>query len=435
MHRRTFLTRSLIAGGATALAPPLAVGASAEPEPDDLGIILPEGYTATVVGTSGQKVPGTDYVWHTFPDGGATFADPDGGWAYVSNSEVDAPGGGAGVLRFDERGRVTDAYRIIGGSARNCAGGPTPWKTWLSGEEVERGRIWEADPFEPDSGEPRPALGRFLHEAAAVDPTRKVLYLTEDAPDGRFYRFVPDAYPSLEAGTLQAAKVDGDGAVTWIDIPDPTAAKTPTRKQTDATVFAGGEGIWLHEDTAWFTTKYDNRVWELDLAAQRITVLYDASTIDDPPLTGVDNITRARNGDLYVCEDGGNMELVTVDPQGTATPFLRVTGQDQSELTGVAFSPDGRHLYVSSQRGGPSGGITYAITGPFAGADPAPGATTTTSRAVTSRSASDDGGGSDDDGQAPLVVGGIAVVGAAALGGAIALRRRRGGAGGADAPH
>ena len=111
-------------------------------------------------------------------------------------------------------------------------------------------------------------------------------------------------------------------------------------------------------------------MWELDLASQQLTVLYDDATTAGSPLNAVDNITRhAPSGDLYVAEDGGNMEvclITTADAQDTVAPFLRFVGHSASEVTGPAFSPDGTRLYVSSQRGTDGiTGRTYEITGPF----------------------------------------------------------------------
>ena len=115
-----------------------------------------------------------------------------------------------------------------------------------------------------------------------------------------------------------------------------------------------------------FTTKFDNRVWQYDPASQTISVLYDHDLDPAGQLSGVDNVVASRRGDLIIAEDGGNMELVLITPGCEAAPIVRVVGQDQSELTGPDFNPTGRRLLFSSQRGGTSGkGISYEITGPF----------------------------------------------------------------------
>ena len=342
--------------------------------PDAAGVRLPSGFTARVLAERGQPVAGTAYDWHTFPDGGATFPLADGGWVYVSNSEVPRIGG-VGAIRFDASGATSDAYRILDRTTGNCAGGPTPWGSWLSCEEYGRGQVWECDPLGVQGARARPALGVFKHEAVAVDPERWHLYLTEDESDGHLYRFVPAAmaptgFPDLSAGRLEVASVAMDGAVRWLEVPDPGfTGETPTRRQVaGATAFEGGEGIWHHEGVVYFSTKGDNRIWALDLAASRLSVLYDAETSSTPILRGVDNLTVSCCGDVLVAEDGGSMQIVAILPDGSLKPLVQVTGQDSSEITGPAFDPSGTRLYFSSQRGGAEGqGITYVVEGPFHG--------------------------------------------------------------------
>ena len=118
------------------------------------------------------------------------------------------------------------------------------------------------------------------------------------------------------------------------------------------------------------TTKGNNRVWALDTAADRMHVLYDASASTAASLTGVDNVMVSNTGQLCVAEDGGDMQVCAVDATGATAPLLQVVGHDRSELTGLAFSPDGTRLCVSSQRGATgtdSGGVTFEVTGLFAG--------------------------------------------------------------------
>ena len=401
LSRRSFLTRTGLGGATLALAGVLrATGAAATPlsvgagpygplgAPDALGLRLPPGFTARVVATSLQPVPGTGHTWHYFPDGGATFATEDGGWIYVSNSEF--PGsGGVSALRFAPDGTVVDAYPILANTSVNCAGGTTPWNTWLSCEEFDlhgesqslidqagaiAGRVWECDPLGSGQGTPLPALGLFQHEAAVIDPDVGVVYLTEDKGDSLFYRFTPDAYPDLSSGTLEAARVDGS-SITWVEVPDPSAATTRTALQlTDdqITRFRGGEGMWWHQGVVYFTTKGDNRVHALECATDNYEVIYDAADFGgaNAPLRGVDNIVVADvSGDIYVAEDGGNMEIVLLSTDGVIAPFVQVVGQNSSEMTGPAFSPDGARMYFSSQRGVVAG-VTYEVTGPFRGARP-----------------------------------------------------------------
>ncbi|MCM6772514.1 PhoX family protein [Nocardia sp. CDC159] len=381
MERRTFLRAAVIGAGTSvalgfsittqALGYPARAGDSpyGPLQPADAnGIMLPSGFTSRVIARTGTKVPGTAYTWHGAPDGGACFADGSG-WIYVSNSEIGFGGGGVGAVRFAADGQIIGAYSILSGTNRNCAGGATPWQTWLSCEEVDRGYVYETYPAGGRQAVRRPALGRFNHEAAAADPDRRVVYLTEDESDGCFYRFIPTTWGDLSAGKLQVLIDAGQGAVGWADVPDPDGSPTRTRRQVAAArKFNGGEGCYYRAGTCFFTTKGDNRVWAYDAAANTLAIAYDDDLTANAPLTGVDNITGSASGDLFVAEDGGNMEVCLITPDDIVAPFLRVNGQSRSELCGVALDPAGRRLYFSSQRGttgSSSGGITYEVTGPF----------------------------------------------------------------------
>ena len=277
------------------------------------------------------------------------------------------------------------------------------------------------------------------------------MYLTEDDPGGKLYRFTPDAYPDLSAGVLEAAVVAPDASVSWVTVPDPSAATTPVREQVpEATTFPGNEGIWYHAGTIVFTSKGDNRVHAIDIAAGRYSQLWDGTSTD--PLSGVDNITVATaSGDVFVAEDGGNMELVLVTPDGDVVPFARVAepGHEGSEITGPAFSPDGTRLYFSSQRGPTpgtltdiagdrgvigdtrNGGTTWEVTGPFrtvAAAGDRSTATTLAGAAEASGATTGDGssGNGGDGGSSALPLAGGAVIALGAAGaGAWWLRTRR----------
>jgi secreted PhoX family phosphatase len=384
VDRRTVLRAAVVGAGTAAFAGALweaAFAAVAQPGPspygdllpaDTNGVELPAGFTSRVIGRSRQTVVGTSYVWHDAPDGGACFADGDG-WIYVSNSEM-ALVGGASAVRFRADGSIASAYRILAGTQINCAGGATPWGTWLSCEEYPLGVVYETDPRGERPAVARSRMGRFTHEAAACDPDRRVVYLTEDEPDGRFYRFRPDTWGNLDTGTLEVLVASADsGPVTWARIPDRDGFPLPTRYQVrGAKRFDGGEGCYYAGGICYFTTKGDNRVWAYDAVNSRLDLAYDDSLVvgGAAPLTGVDNITGTRGGDLYVAEDGGNMEINIITPAGVVAPFLRLVGQSSSEITGPAFSPNGQRLYFSSQRGptgNTGGGITYEVTGPFRG--------------------------------------------------------------------
>lgn len=492
MDRRHFLYAGMIGAGTSALLPTgLRVSARSRDgsavigespygplsdTPDENGLLLPAGFTSRVVAMAGEAVGATSYAWHLFPDGAATFDDGSGGWYYVCNSELRdfmlPNAGGVSAIHFAADGSVIDAYRILDGSVANCAGGPTPWGTWLSGEEFETGRLWECDPTGEKPAVARDAMGVWSHEAAAVDPVDEIVYMTQDDGEGLLYRFTPTSYPDLSKGVVEACIIDANGAVSWGVVADPTGASAPTKTQVaGAHVFAGGEGIWYHNDWIYFTTKLDHSVHAIDLRAQTYQLIWkgdpDGLGVEGAVLSHVDNITvDSGSGDLYVAEDGGNMELCIITPDGFVAPFVRVVGDGHgdSEMTGPVFNPTNERLYFSSQRGpnkktaaeilpgiagvaeGAFGGVTYEITGPFRGVmtttDAAPPETAipspvdTLTGAAPSNSISVGGDGDDDEegegdddseGGSGMLLG--IGVGAAAMlavtGGIVAFRKRR----------
>ncbi|MFF5471662.1 alkaline phosphatase PhoX [Streptomyces achromogenes] len=406
--------------------------------PDPNGLLdLPKGFRYTVLSREGDRLRSGEGPVPSHHDGMAAFAGGAGRTHLVRNHEnrvtaqfpvpavsgltYDPEGkGGCTALTLDRHQRVLSERVAIAGTAVNCAGGRTPWGTWLTCEETEdragtngytkdHGFVFEVHPTDPHrtGAVPLTVLGRFPHEAVAVDPRNGVLYETEDAfdkPFGLFYRFLPHrplgGVGSLRAGgRLQAMRVPGvadlsavretgtrfDG-IEWVDVPDPLAAVTPTRFQDYG---PGGithaqklEGCYWGGGSVYFVSSFARgadgsaadhygQVWRYDPAHRRLTlvVVFGPDTDVQLPGESPDNICLAPGGGLMVCEDGdGAQHVFGLTRRGEVYALARGrqnTGTDQKpawgEFAGVTFAPDGATMYVNCY----TPGTTFAVTGPW----------------------------------------------------------------------
>src|SRR5262245_41088623 len=237
-------------------------------------LFAPVGFDVRVVMRSGVNpitLDTTGTVGHVNPDGGAVYPQPDGGWIYVSNSEIN-PGGAVSATRFDSDGTVIDHYRICTGTRQNCAGGQTPWGTWLTCEEVNGGWVYECDPLGAVPQRRLDALGaRNGREAVTIDPINQVCYQTLDNTAGKFVRFVsngddlevtPEGITRMRmvSGVSQRLFIPPYNGMTGYDnivVPNTAASSALLRPArplqwvadsgTLGTNFNGGEGIWYYE--------------------------------------------------------------------------------------------------------------------------------------------------------------------------------------------
>ena len=391
--RRNFVRGALAAAAGVASVPLTAVAASAQAisassgtPPASYGslaatsgagvngVSVLSAFTVRVIAESGLPVGNTGLTYRGAPDGAATFPDGAGGWYYTVNHELSNGAGGVTSIRFDSTGDIISAQSILSGTNRNCAGGPTPWGTWLSCEENAGGaqggqtsQIWECWPDGSQAGVNRPQMGTRNHEAVAVDEPNQVLYITEDRSTGKLWRYTPTTWPDLSAGTLERAQTsnaNGTGDVTWVS--------------SGGRNYNGGEGIWFHKGSGkvYMATKGDESIWELDTTTvpNRMELVWQGSNNSSSPLYDPDNVTvEEGSGDLFVAEDRGQLRVVLITAEGALSTFLQFNNgageHSNSEVTGPVFNPAGDRMYVSSQRGGPNGsGVTYEISGPFRGA-------------------------------------------------------------------
>jgi len=410
------------------------------PDPEKL-LDLPKGFRYQIISKAGTKmsdgfkVPGA-------PDGMACFEGREGTLVLVRNHELGIekqalspfePGkypkeldkkmsydaglgsqppyvGGTTNIVYDPKsGDVLREFLSLTGTDRNCAGGATPWGSWITCEESfdltsKRGRdhgycfeVKASDDGKLQKAVPLKKLGRFRHEAVAVDPETGYIYLTEDINDGLLYRFIPDTPQVLTEGRLQALVVKKKKAmdtrnypsskdeikegenfeVEWVDLKNVEARRDDLRirgHRAGAAKFARGEGI-QYSNGALFICCTDGGA-ERQGQIYKLTPSRDAEKPDilelflEPQsndlLTNGDNICAAPWGDLVLCEDliqehkEKTPHVRGVTPEGKIYNIAR-NARDSTEFAGSCFSPDGKILFVNMQ----SSGLTLAITGPW----------------------------------------------------------------------
>ncbi|MEU5236999.1 alkaline phosphatase PhoX [Streptomyces lydicus] len=429
LTRRDFAKRSAFAGAGVALAGSVSVLATAPgalgeelpdpaadgtatshgfgygpllPDPDGI-LALPAGFSYRIITHSGVTTLESGETTPSNHDGTGTFAGPRGTTLLVNNHELKGPradwphpvpltdglvydpaaSGGCTVVEVAQDGTPVGERVGIAGTSTNCAGGTTPWGTWLTCEETEdkagqhgmtkdHGYVFEVDPRDLRAGrDPRPvkALGRYAHEAVVVDPRRGHLYLTEDAagPNGLFYRWTPPhgfhhgrgklRTLADDAGVLQAFKCFDSGGrfvddlsratrtgtvygVDWVDVPDRDARTVSVRKQFTAGEVTRArklEGLWWADGGAYVVSSFareespvqhDGQVWFYDPRRRTLTLKVLLGVNPDPgkdgAFDGPDNITVSPYGGLIIAEDGeGVQHLFGATDDGRTYPLAR----------------------------------------------------------------------------------------------------------------
>jgi secreted PhoX family phosphatase len=372
---------------------------------DPAGVLaLPEGFSYRVLTHSGVTSLESGETTPSHHDGTAAFPGPRGTTLLVNNHELRGPrgdwdhpmplpdglvydpaaAGGCTVVEVSRHGDHVAEWVGIAGTSTNCAGGATPWNTWLTCEEntdragengmtKDHGYVFEVDPCDRRANrDPKPikALGRYDHEAVVVDTRRGHLYLTEDAsgPNGLFYRWTPPAGfrhgrgalrgLADDAGVLQVMRCHDSGGrfvedlshargagtvygVDWADVPDRDARTAPVRRQfadDEVTRARKLEGMWWGDSGAYFVSSFardespgephDGQVWFYDPRRRTVTLKVVLGVNPDPSqpgsLDGPDNVTVSPYGGLIIAEDGeGQQHLFGATDHGETYPLAR----------------------------------------------------------------------------------------------------------------
>jgi secreted PhoX family phosphatase len=420
-------------------------------ERDPNGVLdLPKNFTYRIISRKGDEMDDGLLV-PARADGMAAFAGPDGNIVLVCNHEnhpgyaqnspfgseyerlgkIDSnlvydmgagktPGtGGTTTIVYDpQSGKTLHRHLSLAGTEINCAGGPTPWGSWLSCEEAfsdpgidlhsaslvhrekRHGYIFEvpAESTQPVKPTPLTEMGRFRHEAAAVNPASGIVYLSEDRHESLLYRYIPNVPGQLaRGGQLQALAIvrrpsfdtrnwdnsqmmrSGDWLDThWIDLADVDVDEDDLRfrgSNAGAAIFARGEGLCYADGSVFLTATFGGPERLGQVFEYRISNTDGKATESDSPgqirllvqstaeglLKNADNLTMGPWGDLIICEDTAERSgLIGLRPNGELYE-LADNRYTSSELAGACFSPDGSTLFVNIQ----DEGRTLAITGPW----------------------------------------------------------------------
>lgn len=396
---------------------------------DPNGILkLMQGFNYKIISEKGQKMSDGLTV-PDYADGMASFKAPDGRIILVRNHEIghfekieklldknpvyknknyiekhksliydiDSNGpccGGTTSITYNPKTeKVEYEHMSLLGTLVNCAGGKTPWNTWISCEETvkeKHGYNFEVNPYDQtlNKATPLKAMGRFRHEAVAIDPYTSIAYQTEDRHEGLIYRFTPNVKKQYQkGGKLQALMIknmkENDTRnwsntifvknklydIEWLTLDNTDNPDDDMRyKAADdgAAFFARPEGMWYDDNMVYFTCtsggeKKLGQIWKIDITKQTLELIFESqnSTI----MKACDNITIAPWGDVIVCEDGkGRDRIIGVKKNGN-TYIIAENILNKSEFAGVNFSPDGNILFVNIY----SPTMTIAITGPWKG--------------------------------------------------------------------
>ena len=295
--------------------------------------------------------------------------------------------------------KIEKEYLSLAGTLINCSGGPTPWGTWISCEETvetkggdllkNHGYNFEVIPSENiqlNKAVPLKEMGRFRHEAVAIDSITNIAYQTEDQNDGLIYRFIPNVKQNYnKGGKLQALaikkikKADTRNwnnqnfilgkkyNIEWLDCNNIENLKDDLRYNSidkGAAFFARPEGMWCDNHMVYFTctsggAKQLGQIWKIDLKKQVLELIFESNNSE--AMKACDNITIAPWGDMIICEDGkGKDRLIGIKNDGS-TYVIAENYLNNAEFAGANFSPDGSILFVNIY----SPTITIAITGPW----------------------------------------------------------------------